>query len=310
MTPMVKIDPDKGQRYFSNKTCCSIFINEGFGLAETNSSGWFGKEFRDSGLKAISVAVLGNSFVAARQVFDRDNFISIAEKEITGKTDIPVSFNNFGKESVTLREALLIKEEIDATYNPDYYAVLVNETFFGSEGRSIPYYELKESKLRLNTEFKESFFVKQYEKLQYIAKSSVFFLIFRVKNRLPQLYEIVFDKLYWGQPKETARKKDYTIDVLDKTLLEEFDKDKRVVFFLDLDSVRRDKVKMYVKNSPVIDLKQPLLNLKKERGIDPYYWEISNQTGHWNRSAHWVVGQELAKSMLVLLDSKRLAETR
>lgn len=76
LRPIVRIDPRRGERYIPNITSSSIFVAEGFGLSETNSSGWFGKEFKDTGPNDLSVAVLGNSFVAARHVFYRNNFLS------------------------------------------------------------------------------------------------------------------------------------------------------------------------------------------------------------------------------------------
>lgn len=305
MLPMLKIDPDKGERYISDKMCCSLFNYEGFGLAKTNSSGWFGKDFEDKGPSDISVAVFGNSFIAARQVFYRDNFLSIAEKKLQD-TNPNICLYNFGKETMPLRESLFIKEEVASAHNPDYFVVFINERSLGNEGRYIPYYELVKDSLLVNWDFKNFSFVKNYKKFQLLARSSAIFLIYRAKNHLPQLWEIILDKFYF--PDDPGfDKDDYSsrpVDSVDVAVIKEFDKDKRVIFLLDIDSIRGNYIKSFIHNAPVIDLRPALLELKSERGIDPYYWKVTNQKGHWNHDGHKVIAEEFSKEMEDILHKK------
>lgn len=298
MLPMLKIDPDKGERYLSDKMCCSLFNYEGFGLAKTNSSGWFGKDFENNGPLDVSVAVFGNSFIAARQVFYRDNFLSIAEKKLQ-RINPNTHIYNFGKETMPLRESLFIKEEIDSAHNPDYFVVFINERSLGNEGRYIPYYELVKDSLLVNWDFKNFSFVKNYKKFQLLTQSSAIFLVYRVKNNLPRLWEVILDKFY-SSDDIVIDKDDYSaraVDSVDVAVIKEFDKDKRVIFLLDIDPVRGNYIKSFILNAPVIDLKLTLLKLKEEQGIDPYYWKVTNQKGHWNHAAHKVIAEEFSKSL-------------
>lgn len=305
LSPIVKIDPNKGERYYPNKMCCSIFVCEGFGLAKTNSAGWFGKEFVDGGTSDISIAVIGNSFVAARQVFYRDHFLTIAEHEANKRqTNKHISFYNFGKEDLPLKQQLYLKQEIVSTYNPDYIMILINnESFNYRNHRYVPYYELTNNgKLQLDTSFKQYPFVKQFNKYQMVAKSSILFLSNRVKNRIPQAKEILFDKFYSGLSHTTILDSEiFPINPVDETIIKELAKDKRVIFVLDLDSDNYYKVKSLINSSPIIELKQSLNNLKAQ-GIDPNFWPVSNEIGHWNQAGHKAVGEQLAKGISDILN--------
>ena len=131
LEPIVRIDPEKGERYYPNKITSSLFVSEGFGLAKTNSSGWFGEKFKDDGSDDITVGVVGSSWVAARQVFYRDNFLSVAEKKTNDQLqNKKISIYKFGKEDLPLREMLYIKDDISATYNPDRILVFLNKGSF------------------------------------------------------------------------------------------------------------------------------------------------------------------------------------
>jgi hypothetical protein len=305
MNPIVKIDSNKGERYFPNKMCCSMFVSEGFGLAKTNLSGWFGKEFFDNGSSDISIAVLGNSFVAARQVFERDNFLSVAEKSINEKlSKSSVSLFNFGKEAMPLSELLYIKEEISAVYNPDYYLVLINPQSFAAADRLVPHYKLVEDSLCLDLSFKNSYIVKFYNKFSFLSESSVLFLAYRMKNKLPQTAKILFDKFYFTKYEPQQNNSIYySISDLNKTIIERLAKDKKVIFLLDLDPIAYNNVKALTPKSSVIDLYSVLSKMKNEQGIDPNYWNISKVEGHWNIPAHKVIGETIAKNVINIINN-------
>lgn len=311
LSPVVRIDPDKGERYMSNKTCSSIFVSEGFGLAKTNSSGWFGKEFKDTGADDISVAVLGNSFVASRHVFYRQNFLSISEQSLnqrlTGKT---ASFFNFGKEDFPLRELLYVKEDIAKTNNPDYFLVLLNPGVFGHNSqRYVAFYDVIDGKFQVDTSFKKSSFVKNYSKLKPLTTSSVMFLMHRAKNQLPNAGQILFDKFYISTGK-TETKEDGeespadTIDLVDEAILKELSKDPKVIFLLNLPPPLEETVKPLISMSRKIDLWPPLLAMQKT-GEDPYYWPIPDKHGHWNIKAHELIGKVIAGQMSNIIKSER-----
>ena len=307
LSPIVKIDPVKGERYYSNKLCNSLFISEGFGLARTNSEGWFGKEFQDKGNSDISIAIIGNSFVAARQVFYRNNFISIADREINlNEEDLNISIYSFGKESMPLRELLNIKEEIVNEHDLDYVVVLINEMSFANAKRFVPYYELIEDSLILNRSFENSPMVKLYNKLHLIAESSLLFLGFKVKNNLKKTPEILLDKFYREKIISSSSSRSVkSIELLNRKILEKLDKDKRVVFLTNIDSDRFNEVKSIINNSPIIDLSIMLTKMKNKLHTNPYYWKINRKMGHWNNNAHKVIGKELADNLFNIIMKDR-----
>jgi hypothetical protein len=308
LQPIVRIDAEKGERYRSNLTCSSPFVSEGFGLAKTNASGWFGHEFKDTGDDDLSVAVIGNSFVASRQVFYRNNFLSLAEEktnEILAYKGIPktVSLFNFGKEDLPLNELLFVKEDIDKTDHPDQFLILLNEgTFNVVSHRYVARYEFENGNFKIDTSFKQTPFVKNYHSFELFTKSSVLFLGHRVQSRLPDIWEIFFDKFYIPSKKPNPEEED-TATVLndaDKAYVKELSKDKRVIFLLNLDPTLTSEVKSLIGESSYINIQPVLLKLKKQ-GIDPNYWEIPDKVGHFNLIGHKVIAEEITKKMIGII---------
>jgi hypothetical protein len=308
LQPIVRIDAEKGERYRSNLTCSSPFVSEGFGLAKTNASGWFGHEFKDTGDDDLSVAVIGNSFVASRQVFYRNNFLSLAEEktnEILAYKGIPktVSLFNFGKEDLPLNELLFVKEDIDKTDHPDQFLILLNEgTFNVVSHRYVARYEFENGNFKIDTSFKQTPFVKNYHSFELFTKSSVLFLGHRVQSRLPDIWEIFFDKFYIPSKKPNPEEED-TATVLndaDKAYVKELSKDKRVIFLLNLDPTLTSEVKSLIGESSYINIQPVLLKLKKQ-GIDPNYWEIPDKVGHFNLIGHKVIADEITKKMIGII---------
>lgn len=306
LSPIVRIDPRRGERYIPNITCSSIFVAEGFGLAKTNSSGWFGHEFKDTGPDDLSVAVLGNSFVAARHVFYRNNFLSLSEKQINSKLKgRNVSFFNFGKEDFPLKELLFVKDDIAKTNNPDYFIVLINPGVFNhASTRYVAHYEMIDGQFQVDSSFQNAPFVKNYQKFEFATKSSFLFLMHRVKNHSPNTGSILFDKFYLGEKPEDAdhNTSPDTISMVDKAIIKRLSEDKRVIFMLNLDLKMTSMVKLLIGQSPVIELRQPLLDMQAKTGIDPYYWEISDKKGHWNLEGHKAIAKEIERRMLELIN--------
>lgn len=307
--PINDITPEKGERYYPGKFCNSLFISEGFGMASTNSHGWFGKDFYDDG-KSITVAVIGNSYVASRQVFYRDNFLSVAESEINRRNVIPkTELFSFGKEYMTLPELLFVKDEISNVFNPDYILILINDYSFEHVQRFIPYYELINDSLILNTEYKTASTVKLFNKYGFIGKSSFIYMIYRVKNNFKNAPSILFDKLY-STKKEINSSSD-TLEIkilsnLEKKIFEKLVMDKKVIFLLDIHCSLYEEVKALLSQAKYIDLREPLYNLKYNKGIDPCYWKINKISGHWNHEAHKVIGSYISDEMIRFIEFDKL----
>ncbi|HRG52205.1 MAG TPA: hypothetical protein PLL00_05175 [Bacteroidia bacterium] len=310
LQPIVRIDRDNGERYRPDLTCSSLFVSEGFGLAKTNSAGWFGHDFKDLGTDDISVAVIGNSYVASRQVFYRQSFHSLAEKKtnkILAYKGIPktVSFFNFGKEDLPINELLYLKDDLNKLNHPDYFLVLLNEgTFNLVTHRYVAKYILENDSIKVDTSFKKSNFVKNYNRFEVFTHSSVLFLMHRVKSQLPNIWEIFFDKFYI--PSKTANEEEpeatttEDLDDTDKRFVKELSKDKRVIFLLNVNPSLRNELLSIISDSPTIDLQPAILDLKK-RGIDPNYWEIPDKVGHFNLVGHEMIAKEITREMLRII---------
>jgi hypothetical protein len=309
LQPIVRIDPTNGERYRTNLTCSSLFVSEGFGLAKTNSAGWFGHDFKDLGTDDISVAVVGNSFVASRQVFYRNNFLSLSEKKtnnILAYKGIPktVSFFNFGKEDLPINELLYLKDDLNKLNHPDYFLILLNEgTFNVVTHRYVAKYVLDSGVIKVDSSFKKSSFVKNYNKFEVFTKSSVLFLMHRVKSHLPNIWEIFFDKFYIPS-KETGEDDEPAIttslDDTNKRFVTELSKDKHVIFLLNVNPALNKELLSIIGQSYYINIQPSLLAMKK-RGIDPNYWEIPDKVGHFNLIGHQLIADEITQKMLAIV---------
>ena len=297
LEPSVKLDPQKGQRYIPNHTCNSIFINEGFGLSRVNSEGWFGRDPKKKDISEINIAVLGNSFVAARQIFERDHFITLTQEKINSKNPSKkIALYNYGKESVALNEELFIKEEVDSTLKPDYYVLLVNDLLFGNQGRMIPFYEIKEGQLTLNTSFKNNFLVKKEKYLKPLMRSSVLFLLFRVKNRIPEFFEILTNTFEY----KTDIEDNSIIESLEPTyqmILKKLSEDPRIIFLLDVSPEKMKEVNAILKDAKQVNLRKILKEYQQKNLVDLNYWPLIQQHGHWNRAGHKVVADGLTNEL-------------
>ena len=308
LQPIVRIDSTNGERYRPNLTCSSLFVSEGFGLAKTNSAGWFGHDFKDLGTDDISVAVVGNSFVASRQVFYRNNFLALSEKKTNnilaykGITKT-VSFFNFGKEDLPINELLYLKDDLNKLNHPDYFLILLNEgTFNVVTHRYVAKYVLDSGVIKVDSSFKQSAFVKNYNKFELFTKSSVLFLMHRVKSHLPDIWEIFFDKFYFpstppedGEPEITT-----CLNETNRRFVTELSKDKHVIFLLNVNPTLTKELQSIIGNSNYINIQPALLAMKKS-GIDPNYWEIPDKVGHFNLVGHQLISDEVTRKMLTIV---------
>ncbi|HET6226665.1 MAG TPA: hypothetical protein VFF27_10320 [Bacteroidia bacterium] len=309
LQPIVRIDATNGERYRPNLTCSSLFVSEGFGLAKTNTAGWFGHDFKDLGSDDISVAVIGNSFVASRQVFYRNNFLALSEKKTNNilahkgiqKT---VSFFNFGKEDLPINELVYLKDDLNKLNHPDYFLILLNEgTFSVVTHRYVAKYIIENDSIKVDSSFKNTAFVKNYNKFEVFTKSSVLFLMHRVKSHLPRIWEIFFDKFYVASKGQTSGEEEdeptvtTSLDPENKRFISELSKDKHVIFLLNVNPALCKELVSIIGPSNYINI-QPILLAMKKRGIDPNYWEIPDKVGHFNLVGHQIISDEVTKKML------------
>ena len=305
LSPVMKIDSRKGERFYPNIMINSLFMNEGFGLSRTNSQGWLGKDPMDKMDTDISIHVIGNSFVASQQVFTRNKFLAVAEDHVNKELpDYQTSFYNFGKKQVQLGEILFLKEEVVKEYNPEYIIVFLNERNFviKKSSRMVPFYEYKDDHLVLNSSFNKSSTFRLYNKLGFLSNSSLIFLGYRVKNKLRNAPKILFDKLYPTKKHEEMDVKDQTISISpsDKKIIEELSLDDRIIFLLDFNAENASQIRSLVSQSPIINFKKSLMAMKNN-DVDPYYWKVSEIEGHWNNKAHKIIGKELGENMIKII---------
>ncbi|WP_299319583.1 hypothetical protein [uncultured Maribacter sp.] len=297
--PIIRIDSKYGEQYIPDKMCNSLFVTEGFGLAKTNENGWFGKGQPKINSSEKTIGVIGNSFVASRQVFSRNNFLNISEIHLNRDSESTYGVYNYGKEALPLSQLLHVKEIVKEEYNPDHILILINDRSFKAASRMAPFYELdNKEQFVLNTDFKSTIVYKVYQKVSWLSNSSILFLAYRVKNFLPNTGRIIFDKFYPDKEVilvNTQEKEQ--LSTVNSKILHTLVADKDIVFITDIRGVLAADVKEILKDANTIDLRPFLEEMETIDGVNPYYWEIDKDYGHWNNEAHKKIGLELAKKL-------------
>ncbi len=54
----------------------------------------------------------------------------------------------------------------------------------------------------------------------------------------------------------------------------------------------------------IFDL-NPVFDGMRAKGIDPYYWPVTKEEGHWNQAAHQAIGEALGKDILAVLQQQK-----
>ena len=87
-----------------------IYFNEGFYIGKTNKYGYYGPDYdtiKSEG--SLRIALIGDSYVEGHQVFDRNHFRCLLEKNLNDSLNKKVEVLNFGMSGFNLNDNLGIK---------------------------------------------------------------------------------------------------------------------------------------------------------------------------------------------------------
>lgn len=298
--PYKTLDPKIGKTYQSNVPINEV--KEGFYMGETNSNGFIGNI--DPKENVFRIALFGDSFTEGFQVFEPYKFSKILEKSINKKSNIKVEVLNFGISNVVLPEMYIRKKRLAEKFDIDLFVYVFDSYDFVFQPEGIlNSVELIEKNNRLYIISNTSKSYQLYQKAQSVIDNSSYlnfafdaYLLIRRGQALP----IIFDKFY---PENTI---DYFKDnpgnpfnnLSEKYLkiISEIEKDKSVfVFRENIDETLKSKLLPY--NIPLIETDEAL-NKLRQKGINPYYWKLTQTEGHFNYEGNKVFGNYLSDKLL------------
>jgi len=294
-----------------------LYFNEGFGIGKYNEYKYIGEAHppqKDS--NTFRAALIGDSFIASFQVFERDYFGNIAET-ILNKQFPQKQFEllNFGRAGFDIADMYAYQTNLIVSFQPDLIFYLL------SKGDLIPKYPdpLRPKTIIENDSLKISFNYPQaqlnlYEKTKIFTQNScVLSMLNDCRNKAMEtpISAVLLEKVYtWINPIETVLNSvqdedpSYQINPVTLKIVQNLDEDK-VIFVNRTNSRFPQEFRILCEQEgfKFIDLSIPLKGMK-ESGIDPNGWKVTGKTGHWNQYAHRVVGAEIAKQIAYILDSE------
>ena len=292
-----------------------LYLNEGFYLGETNHYGYLGPDYTSENKEnAFRVALIGDSYVEAFHVFDRNSFRAISENELNQFLNRKVEVLNFGRSGFVLSDMYVYYKNFASEFHPDKILVFVHDDdFFQQSYQSLlPTVKMQGDNIKIEKDFIKGSPFKNYKKSQFLRENSVFL---KIANNCYKIYKDgLFDKIIFGklsrlftlknkkqgslssQGKAPGNNTTEEIPLLNKQIIRTFAQDKKV--YLVLADNPSAQVEQIIENSGIQTIRIfPALEELRKKGIDPNYWPATNKEGHWNHAAHKVIGELLAEKL-------------
>lgn len=297
--PFKTIDPFIGKTYQSNS--CINELKEGFYMGKTNSDGFIGKNLTKKNV--FRIALFGDSYTEAFQLFEPYQFASILEKSLNKNSKTKVEVLNFGISNVVLPEMYIRKKRLAEKFDIDLFVYVLDSYDFVFEPEGIlNSLDLIEKNDGVYIVKNMSNAYKYYQKMQPIIDNSSF-INFAVDAYLlvkrGKAYPIIFDKFYTNKKTNNLFSQNETqfnnLSSRYLKIISEIEKDNSVfVFRGKANKILKSKLQTF--NIPIIETNKPLEKLKKQK-LNPYYWELTQTVGHFNYQGNKVFGEYLSQKL-------------
>jgi hypothetical protein len=275
-----------------------INFNEGFYIGKTNKYGYYGPDYdtiKSEG--SLRIALIGDSYVEGHQVFDRNHFRFLLEKNLNDSLNRKVEVLNFGMSGFNLNDNYCYYNNFVKSFNPDLTFLFLSDEDFTSKSnknrRPIANYENNE--LKIDYSFRKSKEFLYREKTSWFRGKSitlgyVFIMLQYLKS--DKWKEIIFDKFYVKNKVTNTSKKvtNKYISKLNLEIIKELIADERVYFV--------EKKNLDTVYAEIIGTKN-LIRLPGSEDSIYHYWPITKRIGHWNIDGHELVSSYLTKSIIL-----------
>lgn len=302
-------DPVLGRTFRPNAR--AALVQEGFYMDRINAYGYLGPSYpRERKEGTLRVALIGDSFVEAFQVFPDYSLRSVLERELSKRLDRPVEVLNFGRSGQDLRTMYAYYKDLVTRFQPDVTLfVVIDHAFLGSDKSLGPVCYLDdEDSLRVSYDFANSDAYRRKIKLGFTRELGSYQLLQSAfyRYRQGETTRILFDK-FVPVPRvatpglETVSEREDRNIRINRAVIAELARLNREgrsrIVFVGHKEVPPQYVKMVEEAGlTYVDLR-PELDALKRSGTDPYYWPVTNNDGHWNQEGQRVIGAYLAERL-------------
>ena len=289
-----------------------VFFNEGFAMGRFNNYGFLGEDIELKKPDSVyRIALLGDSYVEGLYALGYQHFSyhlkNGLDKLLPGKK---VEILNFGRSGFDLSDMYAYDNNFAMKFQPDLtvYFLSKYDLLPINKDPLVPQVRLNQDEIVIDTTFRNTSKYKLFNTIKPVLHNSATLQLIRNSINLissGKYEKILLDKLYAASPDTTDILKNQLADSIifqqsvSQAILRELNSRESVLF------INRD----YVSWSPELlawsgiepsrynDMSSLFTDLMRN-GIDPAYWEATNQNGHWNLKVQERVGQFLMKKII------------
>jgi len=296
-----------------------LFLNEGFTMGKINAGGYLGKYyplFKNNRNNLIRIALVGDSFIQAFQLFDKHNVQNSLESNLK-QLGYSAQVIRFGYSGYQFEDMVYLYNQEIVKYNPDFVLYFVDQLDLQNDGIIGKHKESLNKNIRLTEECNDPGTIEKV--VEYLKQIDILRFIFSGYSKVsePQILNLIFDKFapevkrnYFDDYKINSK----TLDLF--SLISKMNSNETCKQLL-LINVRGSAFKVesrYLEaikksNIQLINLEQCFIQMLNEE-IDPFYWKVTKKNGHWNHEAHKRLGSFIALELDKVIKSKVVIKTK
>ena len=274
-----------------------VWFSEGFSMGAVNAQGYLGPGYQINKQKGVKrIALLGDSYVEGFQVFDRNHFRTVLEKELNQVNSDSVQVLNFGRSNFNLPNMYAYQKLMVDKYEPDLILYFLSEEDLTSS-ETDPLLPNTDT-LTLETKpYLSNSKLQKFTLANKVLKQSALAYMLNAARRKAQentwLHTIFDGKFDFEFPLKRMSK--VIVPELTIEILNSMDADKVILVYREKKTISPECLNAINESGlQFINLTEPLLSLERN-GNNPNYWPIQNTEGHWNVEGHKAVGEKLGK---------------
>ena len=286
---------------------------EGFCIDRVNSYGYTGNGYpplKDT--NTIRFALFGSSYIEGIQVFRRNRFSTILEKELSKKFDNKVEVLNFAIGGDDFRGMFFRYLKFAQDFQPDYFIFMIqSQALYKKKSIPSPEVYIENDSLKISYKYIHSSETLLRERFKLVRLSAIGNII---KEGFEAYYNgmlpsVILDKFYRPESKVISSKAEHkdTYFSINKKIIDYLDNQNHLFpiknIIVKLDTLPKGYNQyLSLSNFPQIDLFDDLHPYGEEK---LHYWKASGMLGHWNNFAHHIVGKILAERLYNFINEKR-----
>lgn len=314
VSPRIYRIPEEGLGLTYRGNADVLRLNEGFYIGNTSQYNYFDLS-KDKKENEIRIAFIGDSYLAGEEVFYRNHFCSLIEKELNSKfKSREVTVINLGMKGHDLCDAYSRYKFLEPKIQPDYLILFTGYDDLNcvdAPGDHQVVYQ--DSLLTITPPDLSVFRANSSPILKILKRTRVWKMLSNCRRmvnlgKMPEIMLGKFSRFLRSNKnldiKEEKSKKEPTI-VIDKRIKQILKDLPEETLFVYRDTPKKELLDL-LNSVPSVKksfLEGDLMKLK-DKGIHPRYWKGTKEYGHFNLHAHQTISQCLVIELIELIGLK------